>query len=103
MRIACWINLATNTNSEYAILTVFPLQQWLHECVLLLRYTYVASFIKYQKAYTNLTIYTSLHYEMATNVSVLCPAKQILWRKWGIEAWPRRISGDDSEDGEVMM
>jgi hypothetical protein len=40
---------------------------------------------------------------MATNMSVLCPAKQILLRKWGIETWPRRISGDGSEDGEVMM
>jgi hypothetical protein len=40
---------------------------------------------------------------MASNMSVLCPAKHILWRKWGIEAWPRRISGDDSEDGELVM
>jgi len=30
MRIACWIPKATNTHSEYVILIVFPLQQWLH-------------------------------------------------------------------------
>jgi len=31
MRLVFWINKATNTHSEYVILTVFPLQQWLHE------------------------------------------------------------------------
>jgi hypothetical protein len=31
MRIACWVHKATNTNSEYVILTDFPLQQWLKE------------------------------------------------------------------------
>ena len=39
LRIACWITEATNTHSEYVILTAFPLQQWLHErastCVVL--------------------------------------------------------------------
>jgi hypothetical protein len=30
-RIACWIPKATNEHSEYVILIVFPLQQWLHE------------------------------------------------------------------------
>jgi hypothetical protein len=42
MRIAGWIHQATDWHTEYAILTVFPLQQWLHEryvirtlCVLL--------------------------------------------------------------------
>jgi hypothetical protein len=30
MRIACWITKATDTTSEYVILSAFPLQQWLH-------------------------------------------------------------------------
>ena len=30
-RIACWIPESTNVQSEYVILTAFPLQQWLHE------------------------------------------------------------------------
>jgi len=42
MRTAGWIPKATNTNSEYAIFIAFPLQQWLHECASLLRYTYIA-------------------------------------------------------------
>jgi hypothetical protein len=54
-------------------------------------------------AYTNLIVYTIPQHEMASSMSVLCPAKHILWRKWGIEAWPRRISGDDSEDRELVM
>jgi hypothetical protein len=30
-RIACWIPKAANEQSEYVILIVYPLQQWLHE------------------------------------------------------------------------
>jgi len=30
-QITVWIIKATNTHSEYVILTAFPLQQWLHE------------------------------------------------------------------------
>jgi hypothetical protein len=41
-RIACWIPETTNTYSEYIPLTVFPLQQWLHEGVSVLSYTYIA-------------------------------------------------------------
>jgi len=42
MRIACWIPKATNTNSQYVMLIGFPLQQWLREGSLLLRYTYIS-------------------------------------------------------------
>jgi hypothetical protein len=45
MRIACWIPEATNTRSEYVILTAFPLQQWLHERASVLRYTYIACLV----------------------------------------------------------
>ena len=38
--IACWIPKATNKHSECAILNAFPLQQCLHECASVLRYTY---------------------------------------------------------------
>jgi hypothetical protein len=40
--IACRITKATNTHSEYVIFIAFPLQQWLHEHVLMLCYTYIA-------------------------------------------------------------
>jgi len=36
-RNACWILKATNTHSEYVILTAFPLQQYVHEGACLLR------------------------------------------------------------------
>ena len=49
MRIACWITKATDTHSEYVILTVFALQQSLHERTSLLRYTYIA-FLVYRDA-----------------------------------------------------
>jgi hypothetical protein len=32
-------------HTEYLTLTVFPRQQWLHECASALRYTYVASLL----------------------------------------------------------
>jgi len=41
MRFACWIPKATNTHSEYVILIAFPLQQWLRERALILRYMYI--------------------------------------------------------------
>ena len=66
MRIACWIPKVTNTYSEYVILIAFPLQQWLHERVSLLRCTYIACIVitakpfqnrKQTKASLELTIY----------------------------------------------
>jgi hypothetical protein len=42
MRIACWIPKATNTHTGCVIVIAFPLEQWLHEGVAMLRYTYIA-------------------------------------------------------------
>ena len=46
MRIACWIPKATNTHPEYVLLIAFPQQQWLHERVSMLRYTYFGCIIR---------------------------------------------------------
>ena len=43
MRIACWIPKTKYTSSEYVILIVFLLQQWLHERASMLRCTYIAA------------------------------------------------------------
>jgi len=45
MPIAYWLSKATNTFSEYILLIVFPLQRWLHERALMLRYTYIACLV----------------------------------------------------------
>jgi len=42
IRIADWIPEATNTHSEYVILTALPLQQWLSGRTSMLRFTYFA-------------------------------------------------------------
>jgi hypothetical protein len=42
MGIVSWINKATDTHSEYVIITAVPLQQWLDEHASVLRYTYIA-------------------------------------------------------------
>jgi len=42
MRIACWITKSTNTHSINVTLTAFLLQQWLPECVSVLRYARTA-------------------------------------------------------------
>jgi hypothetical protein len=39
MRISFWVPKATNTYSQYVILIIFPLQQWLQELASMLRYT----------------------------------------------------------------
>jgi len=45
MHIACCVHKATDTHSEYVILIALPQQQWLHECALMLRHTYVACLV----------------------------------------------------------
>jgi hypothetical protein len=39
---ACWINKATDIDSEYVILIAFPQHQWLSKGASVLRYTYIA-------------------------------------------------------------
>ena len=41
MRIARWVTEATNTHSDYVIITALPLQQWFHPHTFVLRYTYI--------------------------------------------------------------
>ena len=43
--IACWIPKATNTLSEYVIVTDFALQKWLHKHTSVLHYTYTACLV----------------------------------------------------------
>jgi len=42
MRVAYWLPKATNTHSDYVILIVLPLEEWLHERGSFLRYRYIA-------------------------------------------------------------
>jgi len=41
-----WKSKATNTHTDFVILISFPLQQWLHERALMLRYTYIACLVE---------------------------------------------------------
>jgi hypothetical protein len=45
MRITCWLPKATNTDSECVLPFYFPLQQWLQERALILRYMYIACLV----------------------------------------------------------
>jgi len=45
MRFSCRITKDTNTHTEYAMLIVFPWQQWLCERAWILRYTYTACLV----------------------------------------------------------
>ena len=49
MHIAYWIPKATNSHSEYVILSAFPLQHWLHEHATMLRYTYNACLVLFRR------------------------------------------------------
>jgi len=49
MHIACWITKDTNAHTEYVILIALPLQQWLHEHVSVLRYTYIGWIVSYKQ------------------------------------------------------
>jgi hypothetical protein len=43
MRLACWINKAADTHSEYVILIAFPRQRWFLKRASVSHYTYIAS------------------------------------------------------------
>ena len=45
MRFACRIPKSTDKHSELVIVTAFPLQQWLQECVSVLRHTYIVRLV----------------------------------------------------------
>jgi hypothetical protein len=68
MRISCWILKATNTNSKYALLIAFPLQQCIREllsvtrALLVFSNTYAKlSIPEYHKTYLilNLQLYVN--------------------------------------------
>jgi len=58
MRIACWIHKATNITSEYVIPVVCQLQQWLHEHTSVLRFTYVACLLSFERWHINCSLFT---------------------------------------------
>jgi hypothetical protein len=47
MRIAYWINKATDRHSEYVILIAFPRQKWFSEGASMLRYTHFACLVQF--------------------------------------------------------
>ena len=49
MHIACWIPNAANTHSQYAMLIALPLQQWLNEHSVMLRYMYTGCLVPSDK------------------------------------------------------
>jgi hypothetical protein len=49
MRFACWIINAIDARSECVILGAFPQQQWLRSRASLLRYTYSACLVLFNK------------------------------------------------------
>jgi len=55
MHISRWLPKATNTHSEYVMVIVFPLRQWLHKSASVLRYTYIACLVIVYTQYINVT------------------------------------------------
>ena len=49
MRIACWINKATDIHSEYDARIAFPHQQWIEERPPFLPYTYIACLLLFSR------------------------------------------------------
>jgi len=79
MRIACWINEATDTHSDYVILIDFPLQQWLHESASMLRYMYIACLVivkvRQQRFMLNVRPFTKILpsvSQLTINMSLVC-------------------------------
>ena len=66
MRIVCLVPKATNIHTVCVILIALPMQQWLHEHVCLLCYTYTACLVNKHSG-------TYFHY-FWTNVTVVGPS-----------------------------
>ena len=60
MRIARWINKATNTHSEYIMLIAFPLQQLLYEHAWMLRYACIACLVNHSCKYEGIQTDSSI-------------------------------------------
>ena len=83
VRIACWKPKGTNTHSEYVILIAFPLQQWLHECALILIYTTIPfllitktiEFIFSSRFYTNVHFIYKIQFRKITRKKLTAPKR----------------------------
>jgi hypothetical protein len=53
MRIACWMNKATDTYLEYVIIGAFPRRYWSRERSLMIRCTYNVSVVLYNSFFRN--------------------------------------------------
>jgi len=79
MRIACWIPKATNTHMQYALLTAFPLQQWLHERASILRYMYTACLLQFRNiTVVNHKISFSFFFSVVSTAGVIYRAKGVI-------------------------
>jgi hypothetical protein len=59
---AVYLRLYKHTHSGCVILMASPLQQWLHERALVLRYTYIACLVVYKQTHiTDMTTDTGLY------------------------------------------
>ena len=70
MRITFWTPTATNTHSEYVIRVAFPLQQWMKNCVSVLRYTHSACLVPSAEGNNDMT--GSRKYEVGDASATLC-------------------------------
>ena len=77
MRIACWIPKATNRHSEYVILIVSPLQQWLHERASVLRCTYIVCLAVKEICVWNRLIWSAVNGLNATAVETFLSLSRI--------------------------
>jgi len=77
MRIAWWIPQSTNTLSECVILIAFPLQQWLYELSVMLRYTSIACLVSHGLG--TVDCFQALMY--VYNRIVICRTKGIIWKE----------------------
>ena len=100
MRTVCWITSGTNTHAGCVILIAFPLQQWLHESVCVLRYTYTACLVQHCTKWQSnsntrahsvlclyhsckLPLYLNIHKNTTFHLPFLAPLQLSLW-------WNRR-------------
>jgi hypothetical protein len=79
MCIACWINKATVTHSEYVTLIAFPQQRWIHERASIVRYTYSALLVRVNVAISRTKVTTVPVVPMVTKCTKVFRYADIFW------------------------
>ena len=83
MCLVCSVPKATNTHSKYVILIAFPLQKWLHERTLVLRFAYITCVVtrtsETERILCSVGSEFLLQFRLIFIVKISCHTERLFW------------------------